>query len=95
MEAKLQKEIIKYLKSKGCFVVKLQSGPGVPTGSPDILALYEGAWLCIEVKASEKARYQPLQKERLAKLDAWSWAKAVYPENWEETKLELDNFLAD
>jgi Holliday junction resolvase len=95
MESKLQSEIIKYLKSKGCFVVKLQAGPGVPQGSPDILALKEGCWLAIEVKASVNSPFQPLQKERLAKLDEWSWARAVYPQNWPEIKAELDSLLAD
>lgn len=95
MESKLQSEIIKWLKSKGCYVIKLQSGPGVPQGSPDILALKEGAWLAVEVKASRRSKYQPLQKERLEKLDGWSWAKAVFPENWVEIKSELDIFLAD
>lgn len=95
MERKFQSQVIKYLKSKGCFVVKLQAGPGVPQGSPDILALKEGCWLAIEIKASAKSPFQSLQKERLAKLDEWSWARAVYPENWIEIKAELDNLLAD
>jgi hypothetical protein len=28
-------------------------------------------------------------------LDNWSWAKAVYPENWEEIKKELVVILHD
>jgi len=26
-------------------------------------------------------------------MDAWSWAKAVWPENWPEVKLELEAML--
>lgn len=93
MEAKLQTEIIKYLKKKGCYVIKTKPGPGVPTGCPDIIFLFEGFWGAIECKASKLARFQPLQKETLEKFNEWSFAKAVYPENWQEVKQELEQIL--
>ena len=94
-ESQLQSEVIKYLKSKGSFVFKVQSGPGVPTGTPDVFFCKEGFYGFAEIKASAKSKFQPLQKERIAKLHDWSWAKVVYPENWSEIKLELDNLLTD
>ncbi len=92
-EVKLQTDIIKYLKKKGCYVIKTKPGTGTPTGCPDIIFLFEGFWGAIEVKASAKAPYQPLQKETLEKLNSWSFAKSVYPDNWDDVKSELEVLL--
>lgn len=95
MEAKLQLEIKKYLKAKGCYVIKTRPDArgSVPTGCPDIFFFKEGFWGAIEVKASAKAPYRALQQETLVKLDAWSWAKRVDPENWLDIREELDKIL--
>lgn len=69
------------------------AGPGVPTGTSDIFFCLEGFYGFIEVKASKKAGWQPLQLEFLAKMADWSWAKAVYPENWPDVKEELRTIL--
>jgi len=92
-EAKLQSEIIKWLKKKGCYVIKHNAGAGVPMGCPDLSFYLEGCYGFIEVKASKTAKYQPLQKETLTKLDDWSWAKRVDPSNWDEIKAELEQML--
>lgn len=92
IEKKLQSEIIKYLKSRGCYVMKC-AGAGVPSGTADVFFCIEGFYGFIEVKASAQAPFQPLQEPFLAKMNNWSWAKAVYPENWEETKQELLKLL--
>lgn len=92
-ESDLQSKIVKYLKAKGCYVIKTRPGVGTPDGCPDIIALCGGLWIAIEVKGSEKAKYQPLQELTLEKLDGWSWAKTAYPENWPEIKAELELML--
>lgn len=92
-ESNLQTTIIKYLKEKGCYVIKTRPGAGTPDGCPDIIALSGGLWLAIEVKSSERSKYQPLQRETLDKLDSWSWAKRVQPENWLTIKHELEAML--
>lgn len=89
-EARLQSKIVKYLRERGCYVIKTRAGVGTPDGCPDIIALCGGLWFALEVKGSATAKYQPLQKATLEKLDSWSWAKVVYPENWPEIKAELD-----
>lgn len=91
-EAKLQSDIIKFLRSKKCFVMK-PTGAGVPLGTSDIVFFLEGFYGFIEVKRSEKAPFQPLQPEFLEKMDEWSWAKAVWPENWPEIQAELEAML--
>ncbi len=95
MESKLQAKLIKYLKSKGCYVIKLQSGPGVPNGAPDVVAFLEGLWMGFEVKSSAKAKFQPNQKETVKKLNEWSYCRIVYPSNYDGIKFELDNLLAE
>lgn len=91
-EAKLQSEVIKYLRGKHCFVMKC-GGAGVPTGTSDVFFCLEGFYGFIEVKAREKAPYQPLQKEFIEKMHEWSWAKAVWPDNWQEIQAELEAML--
>lgn len=95
VESILQAKIRTYLKDKGCYVLKTRPDArgGAPTGCPDILFMLEGFWGAIEVKDSPAAPYRPLQKETLAQLDEWSWARRVDPFNWEEVKDELERIL--
>jgi hypothetical protein len=93
-ESAFDKMFVKYLKSKGCVVFKLTPGVGgIPIGVSDRVFFKEGFYGFAELKKSAKAPFQPLQKEFLEKMDEWSWAKAVYPENFEEIKKELDLLL--
>lgn len=93
MEKQCQDKIIKVLKAKKCFVLKTKPGLGTPVGTPDILFFLEGFWGAIEVKASAKAPFQPLQKERIEQFNEWSWARVVYPENLSEILDELNRIL--
>lgn len=92
-ESAFQAKIIKWLKSQGCYVIKNTGMPGVPVGCPDVVFFKEGFYGFIEVKPSKDAGFQPLQKPTLEKLDAWSWAKVVHPQNWDEIKLDLERML--
>lgn len=89
-ESAFEKKVVSYLKDKGCKVYKMT---GVETGTPDRLFLKEGFWGFLEVKKSAKEKFQPLQKEKIAFLNDWSYARVVYPENWDEIKEELERIL--
>lgn len=92
-EATLQSKIIKHLEKQGCYVIKT-GGPGTPNGCPDIIALMDGGgWFALEVKSSKNAKFQPLQRQTIDKLDDMYFSAVVYPENWEEVKAELENYL--
>ena len=95
MEAKLQSQIIKWLKDRGAYVIKTRPGPGIPVGCPDIIFLYEGAWGAIEVKASKKAKWRVGQEATLKRLENWSpFVWKVWPENWLDTqKVLLSQFF--
>jgi len=53
-ESVLQSKITRYLKCQGRFYVKTQSGPGVATGSPDIVTLDDdGVLVGLELKRDD------------------------------------------
>ena len=63
-ESKIQKKIITYLESQGCYIVKVISA--TKSGVPDILACYHGQFIGIEVKTpSSKNNVSELQKYNL------------------------------
>lgn len=92
-ESYLQYKLVQYLKGKGCYVIKTQPGPGVPVGCPDVIFIKGSVWGAAECKATETSRYQPLQKETIAKLGEWGWCKAVYPKNYNQIIEELNILL--
>ena len=93
IESDLQSNIRKYLKSKGCYVLVIRPQPGIPDGCSDVIFMLEGFWGAIEVKKNPSAKYEPLQKETLEKLDAWSFARRVDQTNWPEVRAELEHIL--
>lgn len=93
VEASLQTKIIRWLKSKGCVVVKNQAGPGMPKGFPDITFYIDGFYGMLEVKSSKRAKKQPGQEEWIKKLDSMSYAKFVDPDNWPKVQKELAEMI--
>ena len=94
VEARLQGQIVKWLKSKGCYVIVTTASPGIPVGAPDVIALFPGGgYAGLEVKASARSKFQPLQKATIAKLDEMYYARVVHGNNWEEIKKELQAIL--
>jgi len=93
MEAKVQKRLVRFLKSKGCYVIKTKPGPGTPVGCPDVLALYEGFWAAFEVKADSSSPFQPLQEATISKFEGWSFARVVHSENIDEVIGALELIL--
>lgn len=92
-ESDFQKTIIKWLRGKGCLVIKYQQNATTRASIPDIIFLKEGFWGAIEVKKSKTSKFQPGQREMVAKMNEMSWAKVVWPENWKETQSELTEIL--
>jgi Holliday junction resolvase len=93
VERKTQTKLIKFLRGKGAYTLKLTPGKGVPVGCVDVIALYLDKWFAFEVKASEKAPLRPLQAETIKKLSAWGYVRVVYPGNLNEVLAELENLL--
>lgn len=93
LESKFQAEIVRWLRKKGCFVWKCKQDATTQAGVSDLFFCFEGFYGFIEVKKSKIARRRPGQKEFIEKMATWSWARMVYPENWGETKQELEEIL--
>ena len=93
-ESDFDKKVVNYLKGKGCFVIKLTPGvAGIPVGVADRFFCKEGFYGFAEIKKSKTAPFRPLQPEFIKKMHDWSWCKAIYPENWDEIRKELDDML--
>lgn len=93
LEKDLQAKIVKWLKSKGCIVLKYQQNATTRASVPDIIALKDGFWLAIEVKKAKNSPCRPGQREMVAKMDSMSYARIVWPENWPEIQKELGEML--
>lgn len=103
MEGKLQREVVGYLKRKGCFTLVIQPQAGIPSGTPDVIALLSGGGhVSLELKASnpykkdgtaKKGAFRPLQQETVRKLNDLYYARVVWPENWPAIKAELDELI--
>lgn len=93
MEKKVQTKLIKFLRSKGFYVIKTHPGMGTPTGCPDVIALGEGFYCCFECKGSKVSKWQPLQRETIEKLNVMSFAWAVYPENYDDVICLVNRLL--
>ena len=94
MEKKLQTEIIKWLRTNNVYVIKTAPGGGTPVGCPDIIGLYQDKWLAIEVKASDRSPYRPLQQATLQRLVTGNELVFVAcPENWGLIKTHLQKYF--
>lgn len=92
-EGKFQAEVIKWLRSKGAFVLKYQQNATTRQGVADVFFCKEGFYGWLECKRSKNAPLRPGQKQFINKMNEWSYGKIIYPENWRETKEEIKEVL--
>jgi Holliday junction resolvase len=101
-ENKLQTDIARFLRGKGCYVLVVSPQSGIPQGCPDILFFYEGFFGALEVKKENPYKkdgtarigaFEPLQEKTIEKLNEWSYARVVWPEVWPEVHAELERML--
>lgn len=64
-ESLIQKKIIAYLNSKGCYSIKTILTNR--SGCPDVICCYKGLFLALEVK-NEKGRVSELQKYHIEEI---------------------------
>lgn len=69
LESKLQDRVVDELKRRNAWYMVVMGGGSVPTGTPDILAAYQGKFIGIELKRPG-GKYKPTreQKEHLHHL---------------------------
>jgi len=94
VEKKLQSEIIKFLQSKGAYVLK--NDATYRQGVPDLAFWHPDLNGFIEVKAHENSPFQPLQKKTLEKIEAMGiFCRVIHNENWPEWQAKLEQWLED
>ena len=88
-ERSYQPHIIKRLRKEfpNCLILKNDSS--YMQGVPDLIILHHDRWAMLEVKASEKASFQPNQAYYVSELNHMSFAAFIYPENEEEVFHDL------
>ena len=93
-EGKFKKKVCSELRKLGCTVLQYQQGVGTVKGFPDTIVIAEGITFFIEFKASKRAKFQPLQKEWIKKLNNnGHFAWVMYPENEKEIMDEIKRIL--
>lgn len=92
-EKNFENKIKKHLQSLGIWYVKYFANRMTKVGVPDILACVNGYFVAIEVKA-QNGRPAPLQiHNRDAIRHSGGIAIIVYPDQWEDFKLLIDDLL--
>jgi hypothetical protein len=94
-EGKFKKKVCAQLRKWGCTVIQYEQNSTTIKGFPDtIVLLPESLTIFIEFKKSKTAKFRPLQKEWIKKLNDRSYfAYVMYPENEKEIMAEIRNLL--
>lgn len=95
-EGKFQEQVIKYLKSlPNCWYVKVWGGGYQKSGIPDIIALINGKFVGIEVKAPN-GRPSELQKRNIRLINkCGGYGVILYPKDFEKFKREVEKLYVD
>jgi len=88
-EAEITKEIRYYLNTCGIWHWKNWSGPMSPKGIPDIIGIYRGKFLAVEIK-KPGGKPTDLQKEFLTKVQINGGISCVV-HSWEELAKFLES----
>ena len=94
-ENEYQQHVIKQIKRAvpGCVVLK--NDANYIQGMLDLAVIFCGRIVMVEVKVSEKSKYQPNQKYYLDYFNnTKTLAFVIYPENEEEVLLAIQQSLA-
>ena len=94
-ESKFKTKFCKELKKLGAVtILQYKQDSTTVKGFPDTIAIFEGFVVFIEFKASKTARFQPLQKEWLARLEeANHFTYVVHPSNASEILNQIKELL--
>ena len=94
-EGKFKKKVCTQLKKMGAVaVLQYEQNSTTVKGFPDTICILEGITIYIEFKKSKTAKFQPLQKEWIKKLeDKGHFAFVMYPENEKEIMAEIRNLI--
>ena len=89
LESDFQHELVKDLEEifPGCLVIKGNSARR--QGIPDWIIIWRSRWAMLEVKRSANEVHQPNQDWYIDRLNEWSFAAFVFPENKDDVLEQL------
>lgn len=94
LEKTFQQSVIKWLRSKGCLVLKYEQNATTRAGVADVFFCKEQFYGFLECKKTKSSPLRPGQQQFIDKVDTWSYGRIIWPgEKWEETKKELGELL--
>lgn len=89
-ESAFQAKVVRYLRTKGAYVLNVAGGSQVPKGTPDLLVCYKGRFMALELK-TDTGRTTALQKEKICEIrKADGYSRVLRPSEWESFKEELE-----
>lgn len=94
-ESSFQTKVAKWLRSKGCKVIKYNQNATTRAGIPDLMFFKAGFWGWLEVKKAKNAPKRPGQELNVKWANENSYGRFCYPENFDEIKAELGEMLRD
>ena len=94
-ESAFQAKIRTALRSRGCKVYKMQQNATTSYATPDLLFLYGPKYGFLECKRKKPtpSDFQPGQEARVAYFDKMSFARVIYPENFDEVIADIERFI--
>lgn len=92
-EKQFENKVKKYLKAKGIWHVKYFANSFTPVGIPDVLAVVNGKFVAIELKA-EKGKTSPLQDYNIKEIERCGGIAIVLrPSGFEDFKKLIEELL--
>lgn len=89
LEKDFQAKFIQKLRKMGYKCFKQQMNATTRAGTPDCIICYKKFYGFCEFKKSKDAPFRPGQKETLEELGKWTYARVVFPENFDIIMSEL------
>lgn len=90
-EKEFEKKVKKYLKDKGCWILKTWSNGVQQKGTPDLLACCNGYFLAVELKANN-GKATKLQMHKIEEIrKAGGVAMVIYPDTFEAFKILVNS----
>lgn len=94
-EGKFKTKVVKWLRSKGCFVWICKQDSTTQKGVSDLFFCYRTKYGFLELKRSADAPFRVGQREFLDLYREWVVAEAVYPENFPAIQHKIEEYLLD
>lgn len=94
-ESDFQSKFLARLRKLGCKCYKQQMNATTRAGTPDCIICYKRFYGFCEFKRSKDAPFRPGQKEILEELGKWTYARVVFPENFDKIISELNEIVSN